>query len=71
MQQPPRFVAKGESQKVCKLQKSIYSLKQSPKAWFEKSSPTLLDFGFIRCVTDYLVFVKKTSKGCVLLIMHV
>ena len=32
MEQPPGFVAQGESSKVCYLQKSLYGLKQSPRA---------------------------------------
>jgi hypothetical protein len=31
MDQPDRFVVKGEEQKVCKLLKSMYDLKQAPK----------------------------------------
>jgi hypothetical protein len=33
MEQPPRFVSHVESWKVCRLCKSLYSLKQSPKAF--------------------------------------
>ena len=32
MEQPPGFVAQGESGKVCRLHKAIYGLKQSPRA---------------------------------------
>ena len=38
MEQPPRFVAQGESGLVCRLRRSLYDLKQSPLAslvsWF-------------------------------------
>ena len=30
MEQPPGFVAQGESGLVCRLRRSLYSLKQSP-----------------------------------------
>ena len=32
MEQPPGFVAQGELGKVCRLRKSLYGLKQSPRA---------------------------------------
>ena len=36
MEQPSGFVAQGEIGKVCCLWKSMYGLKQSPYAWFDK-----------------------------------
>ncbi|RVX19446.1 Retrovirus-related Pol polyprotein from transposon RE2 [Vitis vinifera] len=33
MEQPPGFVAQGESGLVCRLHRSLYGLKQSPQAW--------------------------------------
>lgn len=71
MQQPPGFVAKGGCSKVCYCRKSLYGLKQSPQAWFEKFNTTLLDFGFKRSASDYSVFIKKTSKVYVVLIVYV
>ena len=32
MKQPPKFVAQGESELVCRLHRSLYGLKQSPRA---------------------------------------
>ncbi|CAN6704554.1 unnamed protein product [Malus baccata var. baccata] len=37
---------------VCKLHKSIYGLKQSPRAWYAKLSSILEEFGFQRMTGD-------------------
>lgn len=58
MQQPPGFVPKGESHKVCLLRKSIYILRQSHRAWFEKFSNLLLDYGITRTMSEYSVLLK-------------
>ena len=38
MEQPPGFVAQGESGLVCRLHRSLYGLNQSPRAWFGRFS---------------------------------
>uniref|UniRef100_A0A2N9E974 Uncharacterized protein n=1 Tax=Fagus sylvatica TaxID=28930 RepID=A0A2N9E974_FAGSY len=40
MAQPPGFESKGEC--VCHLKKSIYGLKQSPRAWFDKFNDIII-----------------------------
>ena len=46
MQQPQGFVKQGEENLVCKLKKTLYGLKQSPRAWYQKIDKFLVDFGF-------------------------
>lgn len=41
MEQPPGFVAQGKYRKVCHLKKTLYGLKQSPWAWFDKFSEVI------------------------------
>ena len=47
MLQPERFVAKGQEKKVCKLQKSIYGLKQASRSWNLKFDQSIKSFGFL------------------------
>ncbi|RVW94843.1 Retrovirus-related Pol polyprotein from transposon TNT 1-94 [Vitis vinifera] len=48
MEQPPGFVAQGESGLVCRLRRSLYGLKQSPRAWFNRFSFVVQEFGMLR-----------------------
>ena len=71
MEQPPGFVAQGESGIVCRLHKAIYNLKQSPRAWFGKFSEVVLKFGLRRCHSDHSVFSYTFDRGKILLIVYV
>jgi hypothetical protein len=69
MAQPPGFESKGEC--VCHLKKSIYGLKQSPRAWFDKFSKAVVSHGMTRSQADHSVFFKKTKIGIVILVVYV
>ena len=71
MEQPPGYVAQGESSEVCLLKKAIYGLKQSPCAWFHKFSQLLFSYGFVSTVSDPTVMRKRTPHGCVILAVYV
>ena len=50
MEQPLGFVAQGESSLVCRLRRSLYGLKQSPRAWFSRFSSIVQEFGSKRAL---------------------
>lgn len=56
---------------VCKLQKAIYGLKQSPRTWFEKFSQVLLTHNLSRCHSDHSMFVRFSPRGVVILVVYV
>jgi len=72
MEQLPSFVAQGESSAlVCCLHKSLYGLKQSPRAWFGKFSKVVQQFCMTRSEADHSVFYRHSSVGCIYLVVYV
>ncbi|RVW79030.1 Retrovirus-related Pol polyprotein from transposon TNT 1-94 [Vitis vinifera] len=72
MEQPPGFVAQGESGLVCRLCRSLYGLKQSPRAWFGRFSSVVQEFGMLRSTVDHSVFYHHNSLGqCIYLVVYV
>jgi len=69
MQQPEGFVKKGEQNKVCKLQRSLYGLKQAGRAWYQMIDNTLIQMGFKRTHADNCIYVF--NKDGVLMIMAI
>ena len=70
MEQSPGYVAQGED-RVCRLKKAIYGLKQSLRVWFEKFSQVVVVVGFQRCAVDHSVFYRKITYGCALLAVYI
>ena len=65
LEQPQGFVKRGENEQtlVCKLNKSIYGLKQAAKNWYESLANLLIANGFQRSHNDYCLFVRKEEDG--------
>lgn len=57
--------------KVCRLRKSLYGLKQASCQWFHKLSIALQHQGFIQSKNDYSLFLKKTSQHLTIVAVYV
>ena len=71
MDAPPGFCEKFGT-KVCKLKKSLYGLKQSPRAWFEKFTQFVKSQGYTQGQGDHTMFTKHSQDGKIaILIVYV
>lgn len=61
MRQPEGFVASGDENLVCKLRRSLYGLKQSPRCWNHALDEQLRGMGFKQTSSDPCVYVS--AKG--------
>nr|GEY19657.1 zinc finger, CCHC-type [Tanacetum cinerariifolium] len=72
MKQPEGFIMLGNENKVCKLVKSLYRLKQVPKQWHQKFDEVVLSGGFHLNQSDKCVYSKFDDSGkCVIICLYV
>ena len=53
------------------MKKSLYGLKQSPRAWFDRFSKVLKSEGYKQSLSDHTMFVKTEGKRRCILIVYV
>ena len=71
MMQPRGFESDAHLDFVCRLRKALYGLKQAPRAWSNKIGEYLVTIGFQISNADFSLYVKRTDRGIILLVIYV
>ena len=71
MQQPEGYVEPGKEGLVCRLNKSLYGLKQIPRCWNNVFKEFMLSLGFVQSVSDPCVFIRVLKDKLTIVTVHV
>jgi hypothetical protein len=71
VQQPPGFVSKSGDDKVLKLNKALYGLRQAPMAWNAKLDSGLMKLSFVRNPLEHAVYRRSDKNGLLIVGVYV
>ncbi|CAA7038223.1 unnamed protein product [Microthlaspi erraticum] len=69
--QPEGFEVKGSENKVYKLHKALYGLRQAPRAWNNKLNQILMELKFVKCSKEPSVYRKAIGDSLLLIAVYV
>ena len=71
MKQPEWFMVKGKKELVCRLKKSLYGLKQSPRMLYQNFDTYIQGLGFTRSKEDHCFYFKLIGDRVIYLVLYV
>ena len=71
MAQPEGFIEQDNEQKVCKLKRSIYGLKQTSRSWIIRFDTAIKSYGFKQNVHEPCIYKKIVNSTVVFLVLYV
>ena len=71
IEQPEGYIRKGEEQKVYQLKKTLYGMKQAPRAWYSRLEDYFAGEGFEKCSYEHTLFMKKEGGRFLVVSLYV
>ena len=71
VEQPPEFESFNFPNHVFKLKKTLYDLKQAPRAWYERLNKFLISSGFKMGKIDTTLFIKLKDNDMLIVQIYV
>ena len=71
MNQAEGFLKKGKENLVCKLNKSLYGLKQASRCWFKTMDTFLKGKGYEQSMSDNCLYIKRVGKEFIIISLFV
>jgi hypothetical protein len=69
--QPAGFVDPTHPQLVCRLNNSLYGLKQASRAWYHCFASYLVSLGFVEAKSNTSLFVYRRGADTAYLLLYV
>jgi len=69
IEQPEGFKIHGQEQKVLRLCRAIYGLKQAALAWWKELLASMCKIGFEHSQSDAGIFIHKAKNGDIVVTM--
>ncbi|KAH9667565.1 retrovirus-related pol polyprotein from transposon TNT 1-94-like protein [Citrus sinensis] len=72
MLQPEGFAETGKENLVCRLNKSLYGLKQVPMCWYKRFDSFIMSLGYNRLSSDHCAYYKRfEDNDFIILLLYV
>ena len=69
--QPEGYKVKGKENSVCKLNKSLYGLKQASRCWYKTMDAYLKKSDYVQCHADTCFYMKQVGAEFIIIALYV
>jgi hypothetical protein len=71
VEQPEGFDVLGREDKDYRLKKSLYGLKQGPRAWYSRIDKYFQDYGLIKSLSDPNIYILQSGQDILIVALYV